>query len=110
MERQRRRYGSEDYRNASGVMRQVLVKAVNEEYAPDLAQLAGLDLDVALVWGELDTAAPVAMAERARELLGDRASLQVVPGAGHLLQEPLVGALRALLAGDRGPEPGARRG
>ena len=98
MERRRRRYGSEDYRNASGVMRQVLVKAVNEEYTADLEQLAGHDLDVSLVWGERDTAAPTWMAERAAGILGARARLRVVPGAGHLLHEPLVGALREVLA------------
>ncbi|MGH9283255.1 MAG: alpha/beta fold hydrolase, partial [Acidimicrobiales bacterium] len=48
MEALRRRYGSADYRNASGVMRGVHVRAVNETYEE---QLRRLTCPVALVWG-----------------------------------------------------------
>jgi pimeloyl-ACP methyl ester carboxylesterase len=82
MEAIRRRSGSADYRNAPSVtMRNVLVTVTNENYE---AQLRRLTCPVELVWGEEDTAAPVEMARRAADLLGDRATLTVLPGIGHL--------------------------
>lgn len=85
MERMRRRYGSADYRAAEGVMRQILVTAVNESYEEQLAQLS---LPVELLWGADDTEVPVAVAERAAALLtaaGSEVKLVVEPGVGHLL-------------------------
>ena len=85
MERLRRRYGSTDYRAAEGVMRQILVTAVNESYEEQLAQLA---LPVELLWGADDAEVPVAVAERAAALLtaaGSEVKLVVEPGVGHLL-------------------------
>ena len=75
-------------------MREVLVKAVNEDYAAALDALASNRLPVAMVWGEHDTAATTAMAERARARIGANADLEVVPGSAHLLDEALVAALR----------------
>jgi pimeloyl-ACP methyl ester carboxylesterase len=97
MEAYRQRYGSADYRNAHGVMREVLVKAVNEDYEMQLGALRKQGMAVEMVWGEHDTAAPVAVAERARALLGDDANLTVVDGSGHLLDPPLAAALRAAI-------------
>lgn len=93
MERLRQRYGSADYRAATGVMRDVLVRVVNESYEDDLAALA---CPVELVWGADDAAAPLGVAERAAELAPD-ARLTVLPGTGHLT--PLVApeALREAL-------------
>ena len=85
MERLRRRYGSADYRSAEGVMRQILVTAVNESYEEQLAQLA---LPVELLWGADDTEVPVEVAERAAALLaaaGSEVKLVVEAGVGHLL-------------------------
>jgi pimeloyl-ACP methyl ester carboxylesterase len=79
MEALRLRYGSADYLAAQGVMRQVLVRAVNESYED---QLARLTCPVALVWGEHDTAAPLAVARTAAGLV-DRCTLDVADGAGH---------------------------
>lgn len=79
MEDRRRRSGSADYRNASGVMRGVLVRAVSEDYRVQLEQIA---CPVQLVWGENDTAAPVSMAEKAATILGE-AKLTVIPSVGH---------------------------
>lgn len=100
MEALRDRYGSADYRAASGVMREVLVVAVNESYEEELAALAG---PVELVWGELDTAAPLAVGERAAQLLGGRGRLTVCAGVGHLtpLEDPV--ALRQALERHRAP-------
>jgi pimeloyl-ACP methyl ester carboxylesterase len=81
MEQARNRYGSLDYREAVGVMRDILVKTVSEDYLEDAARVTS---PTTLVWGELDTAAPLFMAERALEYFPN-ATLRVVTGASHLL-------------------------
>ena len=80
MEARRRRAGSADYRAATGVMRDVFVHAVHETYED---QLRAIQAPVELVWGDDDTAAPLAVAERAAQLLA-HSSLTVIAGAGHL--------------------------
>jgi pimeloyl-ACP methyl ester carboxylesterase len=97
MEKERRKRGSADYRAAEGEMREVLVKAVNEDYGDALDALASNGLPVAMVWGEHDTAATTAMAERARDRIGAHAELVVVPGSAHLLDDGLVAALRTAI-------------
>lgn len=100
LERARRNAGSADYRAAQGVMRDILVRLVNEDYRDDLA---ALHLPVTMVWGELDDAAPVAGARLAADLVAG-ARLEVVPAAGHLLDGALerrvAQALRARLDED----------
>ncbi len=91
MEALRRRYGSPDYRAATGVMRQVLVRVVSETYEE---QLAAVTCPTDLVWGEDDTEVPVAVAEAARGALAT-STLTVVPGAGHLLPLTAPDELRA---------------
>jgi pimeloyl-ACP methyl ester carboxylesterase len=98
MEQERRKRGSADYLAAQGVMREVLVKAVNEDYGDALDVLAGSGLRVTMVWGEHDTAASPAMAEQARARIGASAELVVVPGSGHLLDDALVATLRTAIA------------
>ena len=97
MEALRRKRGSEDYKAAEGVMREVLVKAVNEEYTDELDAMRVHRVPVAMVWGEHDTAASVGMARLAQELLGDTAELVVVPGSAHLLDRPLVQEIRSAI-------------
>jgi len=94
MEAVRRSRGSDDYRNATGVMRDVLVIAVNEHYEPLLPRVM---CPVELVWGDDDTAAPLTVAERAVSLFGGEATLTIVPGAGHLTPLTAAAALRAAL-------------
>jgi pimeloyl-ACP methyl ester carboxylesterase len=91
-ERLRTRRGSADYRAASGVMRAVLVTAVNESYEELLRRL---QVPVALIWGEDDREVPVEVARRAQQLLGGPVSLEIVAGAGHLLPLENTTALRA---------------
>ncbi|MDQ3573540.1 MAG: alpha/beta hydrolase [Actinomycetota bacterium] len=86
----RERYGSADYRAAKGIMRQVLVRVVNETYEEQLAAVA---CPVELVWGEDDAEVPVTVAEAASRLLAD-ASLTVVPGAGHMVPQRAPAELR----------------
>jgi pimeloyl-ACP methyl ester carboxylesterase len=93
VERFRGRGGSADYRAAEGIMRDVLVRVLHEDYREDLARLAGSAVPVHLVWGERDDAAPLAGARLAGEILG--VEVEVVPGGGHLLEGPLGAAVRA---------------
>jgi pimeloyl-ACP methyl ester carboxylesterase len=90
MEEQRRKRGSEDYRNAEGVMRDTLVKLVNEDYRH---LLPGIDAPVELVWGASDTAAPLDLAREAQGLLR-KATLTVSETSGHLLDDGLYALLR----------------
>ncbi|MBO7355526.1 MAG: alpha/beta hydrolase [Lachnospiraceae bacterium] len=71
--------GSEDYRNASPVMKGCLVKAVNE----DLCHLFEKNrYDTLLVWGDKDDATPISDA-RIMEKLMPSAGLAIIPGTGH---------------------------
>jgi pimeloyl-ACP methyl ester carboxylesterase len=81
MEAMRDRYGSPDYRAATGVMRGVFVGLLAEQYTSDLA-LLGCPVD--LVWGEKDTEVPLEVAVRAQALVGD-VTLATIPGVGHLV-------------------------
>jgi pimeloyl-ACP methyl ester carboxylesterase len=91
MEALRQRYGSDDYRQASGIMRSVLVKVVNESYEHELGALR---CPVELVWGAADDVATVDMANRAASLIPD-AALTVLDGVGHLTPTEAPDALRA---------------
>lgn len=97
MERLRQRYGSDDYRRASPLMRGVLVKAVAETaasaYVEPVAEFAAAGGTVVLVWGERDT---VASLEGTRRGLGlGEESVRVVRGAGHILSPHLSIEVRA---------------
>lgn len=95
MEELRRKSGSADYRNAPSVtMRNVLVAATNEHYEEQLRQLR---CPVELVWGEADTAAPLADVRRAAALLGDRATLTELPGVDHFTPVKAPDALAAAI-------------
>ena len=81
MEAMRQRHGSEDYRAATGVMRDVFVTLVNESYEE---QLAAVRCPVHLLWGEEDDQVPPEVASRAEALLAD-ARLSIAGEVGHLL-------------------------
>jgi len=103
MDALRQRFGSADYRTATGVMREVLVRVVNERYEE---ALAATRCPVDLVWGEDDQIAPVEAARSVAQLLGARARLIELPGAGHMtpLSEP--GSLRAAVLERLADRPG----
>ena len=93
MEALRMKYGSTDYRNAVGVLRPVLVKAVNEDY---LRPLSAFPHPVELVWGEADDEVPPVVAEIAVEKCA-RGHVEIVPGGGHLISQTMAEALRSVL-------------
>jgi pimeloyl-ACP methyl ester carboxylesterase len=81
-ERWKSQHGSADYRLATGVMRDILVKAVSENYE---GQLRSLSVPTMFIWGENDTAAPLADVEQAIELVpAGTATLQILEGVGHM--------------------------
>jgi pimeloyl-ACP methyl ester carboxylesterase len=93
MEALRMKYGSTDYRNAVGVLRPILVKAVNEDY---LGPLAAFPNPVELVWGEADDEVPPVVAEIAVEKCA-RGHIEIVPGGGHLTSQMMAETLRSVL-------------
>jgi pimeloyl-ACP methyl ester carboxylesterase len=99
MEAIRRQYGSADYRAASGVMRNVLVKAVNETYERQLAAFPG---PIELVWGEDDDQVPVAVAEASLAAC-PHATLTRVASVGHFTPQKAACHLRAALERHRPP-------
>jgi pimeloyl-ACP methyl ester carboxylesterase len=94
MEAEKRKRGSEDYRNATGIMRDTLVKLVNEDYRE---QVLATKARVEMVWGARDSAAPLAMAQEASELFSN-AVLVVSESSGHLLDPALHALLRERLS------------
>lgn len=71
--------GSEDYRNASPVMKGCLVKAVNE----DLTHLFEKNkYDTLLIWGDRDDATPLSDG-KLMDTLMPASGLVVIPGTGH---------------------------
>ena len=94
MEQLRQKHGSADYRNAEGVLRPILVKAVNEDY---LQPLGSFPNPVELVWGQLDTAAPVVAAEKAAAVCA-KGHLEVLPDVDHFTPLRAPEALREALA------------
>jgi len=79
-DRLRARFGSTDYRLASPLMRQVLVKAVNEDLG---AAASAVRCPAVLVYGDQDRDAPSDIGERLHQLMpGSR--LVLLRGFGHL--------------------------
>jgi pimeloyl-ACP methyl ester carboxylesterase len=82
LEAARQKYGSADYRQAHGVMRDVLVASVNESYEPELT---GLTVPVSFVWGERDREAPYEVATSAAALVTSPTTLRELAGVGHFV-------------------------
>ncbi|MBQ8892582.1 MAG: alpha/beta hydrolase [Bacilli bacterium] len=77
--------GSEDYKAASGVMREILVKTVNTDLR-DAA--ANIKVSTLLIWGENDTAVPVSEAKELEKTIKDSA-LIVLQGTHYCYLENL---------------------
>ncbi len=79
LENFRKKMGSADYAAASPMMRQVMVKVVNEDLEPYLPNIKAPTL---LVWGVNDTATPLSDGEKMEKLIPD-AGLVKLENAGH---------------------------
>jgi pimeloyl-ACP methyl ester carboxylesterase len=75
------RYGSKDYQ-AAGVLRPVLVRTVNEDLTASAQSIACPTL---LLWGTDDTETPPWLAHRYLQLLGSKATLNLLPHKDHHL-------------------------
>lgn len=73
------RAGSADYRNASPLMRQTMVRCINEDLTP---LLKDNPVSTLLIWGSADTATPLSDGQTMERLIPD-AGLVVLEGAGH---------------------------
>lgn len=84
----RNRQGSADYRSASPMMRQCLVKAVNEDLTELLPRIKQ---DTLLVWGDKDTATPISDAKVMEKMIPN-SGLVVLEGTGHFsfLEQPTI--------------------
>ena len=78
-EKLRKYFGSSDYKNTSGVMRETFVKVVNDDVKP---LLGGLSMPVLLVFGDRDDQTPLWMGETMEKLIPN-AGLAVFEGSGH---------------------------
>lgn len=60
------KYGSNDYRNAKGVLREIFVEAVNTFYNEELKAIHS---SVLIIWGKKDEETPVWMGEKMNRLI-----------------------------------------
>lgn len=90
----RARRGSSDYASASPMMRSILSKVVNEDLTDRLSLISAPTL---LIWGENDTATPLADAKKMSKLIPD-AGLVSFPGCGHYSFLDNPGQFRAVLS------------
>lgn len=71
--------GSADYRNSSAMMKQCMIKAVNNDLT---YRLPDIPYETCLVWGDLDTATPIADGNDMARLM-PHARLNVLEGTDH---------------------------
>jgi pimeloyl-ACP methyl ester carboxylesterase len=88
-----RRFGSTDYRESQGIMRQTMVKVINDNLK-DL--LNGIKAPTLLVWGENDGDTPLYMGKIMEEEIKD-SGLVVLKGAGHYSYVDCYDQFRAVI-------------
>ena len=71
--------GSRDYRNASSIMRETLVKVVNRDLSDEASKIEAPTL---LIWGSNDQEAPLEDAKKMEKIIKD-AGLIVFPNCTH---------------------------
>ncbi|MEL7646617.1 MAG: alpha/beta hydrolase [Sedimentibacter sp.] len=74
-----RKYGSVDYKESQGIMRQTMVKVVNDNL---VGLLPDINVPTLLIWGEEDQDTPLYMGNMMEEKIKD-SGLVVLKGAGH---------------------------
>ena len=101
--KQQSKVGSSDYRNASPMMRQTMVRCINE----DLTHLLKDNpVSTLLIWGSADTATPLSDGQTMEALIPD-AGLVVLEGAGHFAFAQQWGLCRRVLDAFLKPKGGA---
>lgn len=86
LDKARKHYGSADYNAAPEVLRKTLVSLVNTDLRNIISSISCPTL---LIWGEKDTATPLADGKKINELIAD-SGLCVIKNAGHysFLEQP----------------------
>jgi len=79
MEAIKSKFGSDDYKNSSGIIRQIFVKTVNLDLT---GYLSKIQTNTLLIWGENDDATPLSDG-RLMEKLIPNSGLVVLKNAGH---------------------------
>ncbi len=79
LEKIKNKHGSEDYKNATGIMRDTLVKTVNDDLSDLLSQV---NTEVHLIWGENDNVIPVSIGDEANVKFKE-SKLTVIKDEGH---------------------------
>ena len=72
-------FGSSDYKDSSPIMRETMVKLINEDIR---SYLPNIKVPTLLIWGENDTATPIKDAEIMEQMIPD-AGLVKVKGCSH---------------------------
>lgn len=72
-------YGSSDFQNASGIMRETFVRVINQDLLDHAARVA---IPTLLIWGENDDETPLWMGQKLEQTIPD-AALVIFPGTGH---------------------------
>lgn len=94
IEKMRAKRGSSDYANSSPMMRAILSKVVNEDLTDKLSLIKAPSL---MIWGENDTATPLADARLMNKLIPD-SGLVSFPNCGHYSFLDNPGQFRAVLS------------
>lgn len=79
IEMYKRKFGSQDYRNASGIMRNILVNSVNEDFR-NLLPL--IDVPSLLIWGDKDKETPLINGQMMHKLI-PCSRFVILKNAGH---------------------------
>ena len=88
VEKLQNKLGSEDYKNASPIMKATMIKALNEDLTPYLENIKNETL---LIWGTADTATPIEHAEIMEQKIKG-SGLVRVEGGTHFcfLEQPIL--------------------
>ncbi len=79
LDKVKKHFGSDDYKNASPILRSTMVKLINEDVREFLPKI---NVPTLLIWGENDTATPIEDAELMEKMIPD-AGLIRVKGCSH---------------------------
>ena len=79
IEKIKKKKGSYDYRNSQGIMRENLVKAVNDDLSQELENIKS---EVHLIWGSEDKEVPIDIAKEANKKI-KKSNLHILEGQGH---------------------------
>ena len=74
-----KKFGSQDYKDSEGIMRQTMVKVINDDLSHLLPLIKAPSL---LIWGENDQDTPVYMGQEMEKAIPD-SGLVIIKGAGH---------------------------